>query len=205
QFRAGRCSPTASTSGPRRANRFDSAPDPCGRSHSRVAMKQFVKNVLERWFGLVTRGKYQHLLGRAPEEIREFEGRLPPEAAGRFAAQMRQLCGLSLDLVPGLSAPEWERLRRCFGVMTDDAARALLLAVGDWMAGAAGRKQAERLRQLETAGELAPALWDDLRLFCEAAAFRRAQEHSRLRELYLAEIFDGIERVSLPVGAIHQS
>jgi predicted O-methyltransferase YrrM len=49
-----------------------------------------------------------------------------------------------------------------------------------------------------------PRLERSLSEFSKELLFEQVQERSRIRELYLAELFEGIEEVSVPVGAVNE-
>ncbi len=158
-------------------------------------MKQAIKNLLNR-LGLYTKTQTSDLLGYPIEEIlrfarsvderRELRPELLPEGALDCFRKMIRLCVNLHD------RPTDER---------DDSLRwvdaALDLAMPRRSHHIAGlhaypvelfRKTFER-----AADELSRQL-----------AFQQSQARSRIRELYLAEIFGGIEEISIPVGAVNE-
>jgi predicted O-methyltransferase YrrM len=96
-----------------------------------------------------------------------------------------------------------ERLRQILGHLGDSHVSALYYCLADWL-NAQSTEFGALLRELDTSGALRRWLYDALNVARMEAEFSAARADSRVRGLYLAELFPGIEDVSVPVGAINE-
>lgn len=142
------------------------------------------------------------LLGMSLSELRLLEYELPPKVFARATEQMRRQSRLSLNHASELATPEWLNLQLALEELHKVDFCRLVGTVLTWSKQDPDGYAAVLPRAPKC--DYGASFLEALHEFGKAARFEDAQANSQIRELYLGEIFEDIEKLEMPIGAINE-